>query len=759
MHTRTARRLSGGAPPYARRPSRQLVFSTMSSDSVQARSPRRIETVAEHDNKQAPPHAMRPSMRRTYSMLQQQRRPLRMDEEVISTPRRLSGDLTSLVRPDRQLIADVEATMQMILDQEDTDGDRHISIADSGPKSIMLGTAESGGYRGIDVRGTYRLSVLLQELAIARERGEKRVILSESRLAENPVDRLSRMIRTLFWDNLTRRIDADGLEHILLDSKNRSASGSSIIYVPASEHNMIEYYRRVSAERPALKLQVEVLPERITPEYSRDLYERPGLLALAMRERLDPRNGLIDMEGIPFVVPGARFNELYNWDSYFIALGLIADGRIDLAKGAVEHFIFEINHYGKILNGNRTYYLMRSQPPFLTDFARRVYEKLEPAGDPAHVEWLRAAIRAAIKEYHTVWMSEPRLDRATGLSRYRPEGLGVPPETEPTHFTALLRPYADKYGCSVNEFTRMYNRQRVHEPELDEYFMHDRAVRESGHDTSYRLERRCADMVTIDLNALLYKYEIDIAETIRDVFGGELTLEEDFALSPLPGEAPRAARASVQTADEWFRRAAFRRAQVDKYCWNEGQGLYYDYDTRLHEQSVYETVTTFWALWAGLASPHQAERMVHQSLRKFEVTGGLIPGTEESRGPVSLARPNRQWDFPYAWPPHQMLAWYGLARYGYVAEAQCLAYRWLYLMTTAFVDFNGVVPEKFDAVKLSHLVHAEYGNQGTDYAYVPREGFGWMNASYQVGLTFVTDHMRRAIAACQHPDDFFRQIA
>ena len=64
---------------------------------------------------------------------------------------------------------------------------------------------------------------------------------------------------------------------------------------------------------------------------------------------------------------------------------------------------------------------------------------------------------------------------------------------------------------------------------------------------------------------------------------------------------------------------------------------------------------------------------------------------------------------------------------------------------------------RFDAVKLSHLVNAEYGNQGTDYAYVPREGFGWMNASFQVGLSFVTDHMRRAIAACQHPDDFFRR--
>lgn len=71
-----------------------------------------------------------------------------------------------------------------------------------------------------------------------------------------------------------------------------------------------------------------------------------------------------------------------------------------------------------------------------------------------------------------------------------------------------------------------------------------------------------------------------------------------------------------------------------------------------------------------------------------------------------------------------MLAWVGLERYGYLEEARRLAYRWLYMMTVAFVDFNGVVPEKFDAVKLSHMVDAEYGNQGIDFKFVPREGFG-----------------------------------
>ncbi|KAK0567250.1 alpha,alpha-trehalase nth1 [Tilletia horrida] len=699
---------------------------------------------------------------RTYSMSQQKRRPTRLNDDTIIRTRRLSHDASQ--DGTRRFIVDVEETMRLVLEQEDTDGNFQISITDSGPKVLSLGTATSNGYKGVDIRGTYMLSNLLQELALARESGRKRIVLDESRLSENPVDRLSRMISQSFWHNLTRRIDADGLEAILADPKNRSKSQNPRIFVPCGEPEMIEYYRRVAKERPQLNLSVEVLPKELTAEYTRDLNDTPGLLALAMREEKDPSTGATkNLKGIPFIVPGARFNELYNWDSYFIALGLVVDNLVDIAKGTVEHFIFEIKHYGKILNGNRTYYLMRAQPPFLTDMALQVYSRLDPEKEEENREWLKKAIQAAIKEYHTVWMNTPRYDAKTGLSRYRPEGIGVPPETEASHFTHVLRPYAEKHGISVNEFTHKYNHGEVKEPELDEYFMHDRAVRESGHDTSYRLEKRCANLATIDLNALLYKYEVDIGTAIRELFNDSLELEDDFPLhGPLPPALAKDGQTSAsnsrqvrQTSAEWFARAAYRKQQVDKYCWNEGMALYYDYDTVQERQSLYESVTSFWAMWAGMASEHQAERMVGKSLKKFEVVGGLIPGTEDSRGRISIDRPNRQWDYPFAWPPHQILAWVGLERYGYLDDARRLAYRWLYMMVVAFVDFNGVVPEKFDAVKLSHMVDAEYGNQGVDFKFVPREGFGWMNASFQVGLTFLTKHMRRAVSACQHPDDFF----
>ncbi|KAJ1676352.1 alpha,alpha-trehalase nth1, partial [Spiromyces aspiralis] len=225
---------------------------------------------------------------------------------------------------------------------------------------------------------------------------------------------------------------------------------------------------------------------------------------------------------------------------------------------------------------------------------------------------------------------------------------------------------------------------------------------------------RCAYLATIDLNSLLYKYEIDIAETIDELFNGALETES-----------------GVETSKAWRERAEQRKQRVNKYMWNEAEGMYFDYDVKLKKQSTYETVTAFWGMWAGLASTEQAQRLVDAGCRKFEVMGGLVSGTEKSRGEISVDRPNRQWDYPFGWAPHQMLAWNGLFKYGYVDVSRRLAYRWLYTITKAFFDFNGVVPEKFDVVKLTHRVNVEYGNVGVDFKMVPREGFGWMNASYQ----------------------------
>ena len=86
---------------------------------------------------------------------------------------------------------------------------------------------------------------------------------------------------------------------------------------------------------------------------------------------------------------------------------------------------------------------------------------------------------------------------------------------------------------------------------------------------------------------------------------------------------------------------------------------------------------------------------------------------------------------------------------------QELAYRWLFSITKSFAEYNGVVPEKFDVVDVSHLVHVEYGNVGVDFKYVAKEGFGWMNASYQIGLPLLSPKLKRLLGALTHPDQLF----
>ena len=622
----------------------------------------------------------------------------------------------------------VEETFRRLLDQEDTDGDNQITVKDDGPKQFVVTGRDDDTYT---VEGTYPLANLLQELALAREERADLLDLAPEKLHENPVHRISRMIREVFWDGLTRTVDAEGLERVAIDRKGEGTDldRRARVYVPRSDPKAFAYFQRVAHERPEANLEVQQLPETITPEYVLGLNERPGILSLKL---VEDDEGVV--RGLPFVVPGGRFNELYGWDSHFIVLGLLHDGRVTLAKAMVEHFLYEIEHYGQILNANRSYYLTRSQPPFLTTMGWSVYEDLSPGGD--RDAWFADVIRTAVDEYETVWTSPPKLTEA-GLSRYYAVGIGMPPETEAEHFDGYLKRYAKTAEMDVVSFRKALWRRDIVVPELDQYFVHDRTLRESGHDNSYRLEGRAAHLCTVDLNSLLYRYETDIARALREVF--------DDALETPDG--------TVHTSAAWDERADRRRELMSRLCWNEERGMFFDYDLVEGEQTAFESVTTFYPLWAGLATDKQAEMLVEQAVLLFEMAGGLVSTTKASRGPVTEDRPQRQWDYPFGWPPHQMLAWQGLINYGYESVAQRLAYRWLYMITKNAADYNGTIPEKYDVVNCTHDVFVEYGNVGTQFDYITREGFGWMNASYQIGLSLLSDELRAALEANTPPDE------
>jgi alpha,alpha-trehalase len=397
----------------------------------------------------------------------------------------------------------------------------------------------------------------------------------------------------------------------------------------------------------------------------------------------------------PYVVPGGRFNEMYGWDSYFIQLGLLRDGEIELAKDMADNFVYEIRQYGQILNANRTYYLTRSQPPFLTEMLLEVYRKT------ADRKWLAESVDAAAK-YYDYWMSEPHLTPQTGLSRYMDLGEGPSPEvlaseindTGHTHYD-LVREYFRTHRVEAYDVSRFYDRQRN---ELTPaFYKADRSMRESGFDPSARFGPFNADIVAYDpvcLNSLLYVMEKDMAEILQ-IVGRET-------------EAPA-----------WRKRAEERAERVNRLMWDARDGIYYDYNFEQKQIRRYPFLTTFYPLWAGIASAAQAAR-VRESLGKFERPGGLRTSTNQS---------GDQWDAPFGWAPLHLIAVEGLRRYGYNNDADRIAEKFLSMAHHEFRQ-TGTILEKYDVERRAADIRGE-----VRYGYSSNEvGFGWTNGVFKVLL-------------------------
>lgn len=616
-----------------------------------------------------------------------------------------------------------DVIMQSLLVQEDTDGDKKITIDDKGPKEF--GIKDLKGNEHI-IKGTYHLSNLLQELAIVtgNTKPEIQIPLDISKITELPTNRISRLIKTRYWDNLTRSIDRTGLSRVLQDTK--SSVDTFRLYIPKGDKGAMDYFASVQSLIP--KLQIVPLPEKITPQYVKSINNKPGILNLAHK---NDENG--NYIATPFVVPGGRFNEMYGWDSYFESVGLLLDNRADLAMAMADNFAYQIRHYGKILNANRSYYLTRTQPPFFSSLLKEIYQN----NPSVSKKWLAENLKMVLKEYETVWMEKGVRLTENGLSRFYGEGIGIPPETEEGHFDFVLKKYAKKHQVSLNEFIQKYQSGIIEDYELDMYFTHDRSMRESGHDTSNRLDDVCTYLNTVGLNSLLFKYETDIAYLIKEVF------KDKFAYGNL-----------TYSSSDWLVKAEKRKDLINNYLWNEEKGSFYDYNFKTKNQQQIAAATNIYPLWAGLASKHQAAKLVENMFQELAQKGG-ITGTSDILDKTNSDGPQRQWDYPNGWAPHQMLIWRGLLNYGYEKEAQELIYRWLWTITRNAVNYNGVIPEKYDVVASTHKVFAEYGNVGTEFDYITPSGFGWMNASYQLGLSLLENQYKNKLNELTDPDKIF----
>ncbi len=620
-----------------------------------------------------------------------------------------------------KFLLNIDKVFQELLLQEDTDQDKKITKDDNGPKKFVL--VDEVTKQKETIVGTYHLSNLLQELA--QLKGLKSALgeVDLSRIQENPVHRISRKIRDDYWEELSRTIDKKGLTQIVEDEK--TSSDVATLYVAAKDKQGVTYFQELEKELPNFK--VEILPENYSVEYVETLNEKPGILALALEQKI------YSLQGVPFVVPGGRFNEMYGWDSYFIGIGLLIDDQIGKAIAIAENFKYQIIHYGKILNANRSYYLTRTQPPLYSSLIIEIAKKKIPS-----LDWLRSHLETIILEYNTVWMVQGNRLTPTGLNRYKADGIGMPFEVEPGHFDDVLEPYAKKYNLPIREFEKKYLQRTLVDDELDVYFVHDRSMRESGHDTTNRLINTCANLNSVDVNSFLYKYEKDVAYLIVTYFGNA------FQVGGI-----------VYTSEEWEQKALFRKDKMNELCWNENASMYFDYDFVNHKQFPFEAATTFFPLWAGLCDENQAKKLVEIALPQFVKTGGITGSTKASIADAPEEAPQRQWDYPFGWAPHQMLLWEGLINYNCLDKAQEMVYRWLWLITRNAVDYNGTIPEKFDLEISSHKVFAEYGNVGTEFDYIAKEGFGWVNASYQYGLQILNDELKQKLGALVSPDDIF----
>ena len=529
---------------------------------------------------------------------------------------------------------------------------------------------------------------------------------SDSRLSQPQLQQTLDYI-SKSWDSLTRSVgDCKSVE-------DQKTGAPQILYAP-SDVPMPEAFKATAA---SCAFQIQTLPEKI---YSMEEQHPAGI---------DPP-GLLFLPN-QYVVPGGRFNEMYGWDSYFVIRGLLLSGKIDLAKGIVRNFFFEIDHYGGVLNANRTYYLTRSQPPFLTSMILAVYdaEKLRGKDDR---EWLREAFPRAVRD-HDSWLVAGHQAGQTKLSSYYDYGDGPVPEMadSPGYYQSAANYFAhhpesgkgalvqsnsrDAYGPAFNvspcsqipgeETPGRANCMMMERVNLTrDFYKGDRSMRESGFDTTFRFGPYGAathHFAAVDLNSLLYKSEADLSR-MAAILGGRFN------------------------PDYWRAQAEKRQTAVNRYCWNRKSGLFFDYDFVAKKQSTYEFVSTFYPLWAGLASKEQAAA-VEKHLSDFEKPGGLQTSTQIT---------GAQWDAPYGWAPIQLIAVEGLRRYGFNADADRISREFLSDVLDNF-QRDGNIREKYDVVQRTTDTNIQAGYTQNVV------GFGWTNGVF-LALLRELDHPNSA---------------
>ncbi|GAB2962196.1 alpha,alpha-trehalase TreA [Hymenobacter coalescens] len=392
------------------------------------------------------------------------------------------------------------------------------------------------------------------------------------------------------------------------------------------------------------------------------------------QDSVGPYSSLIPLPR-PYVVPGGRFREVYYWDSYFTMLGLRESGRPALIRGMVDNFASLIDRYGFVPNGNRTYYLTRSQPPF---FALMVELLAQTEGDS-----VRRRYQPRLLREHAYWMAgADSLAAATATRR----AVRLPGGE-------VLNRYWDAGDYAREEsYAEDVATARQGPRPAPVFYRHVRAAAASGWDFSTRwfgeggtlASIRTTELVPVDLNCLLYGLEQTIARGYRQ-------------------------QGDAAGARVFERRAEARRRAILRYCWDASQGWFVDYDLAARQPAKVRTLAAAFPLFFEVATKAQARQVAAGLQRDFLKAGGLV---------TTLTRSGQQWDAPNGWAPLQYVAIEGLERYRQRELARTVAERWVALNARVFRQ-TGKLLEKYNVEDPAVLAGGgEYPTQ---------DGFGWTN--------------------------------
>ncbi len=486
--------------------------------------------------------------------------------------------------------------------------------------------------------------------------------------------------------------------------------------IPKKEPSKIlSDYRKIKSN-PAFKFSLElfvkenfIIPE--TPELKYVQQEKDVVKHIESLWSVLKRNPDAQVTGSsllplphPYIVPGGRFREIYYWDSYFTMLGLKESGETVLIENMVKNFAYMINTYGHIPNGNRSYYVSRSQPPF---FAMMVELLAEINGD----EVLRTYLPALEKEYQ-YWMAgadklKPgmadkrvvKLADGSILNRYW-DDLEIPRQ-ESYREDVMVTEKSVQQQLATKTFKKEKDKEKAVEQISGTVYRHLRSGAASGWDFSSRwfTDQKTietiitTDLIAVDLNCLLYQLE----KTIR------------LAYTKMSSPSPGVAAGYTAKAGEYDKKAKDRKAAIEKYCWNDGVGIYGDYDFVRNKVSSQVNLAGMSALFFQVADRVRADKQQQAVMSKLFKDGGLLTTTENT---------GQQWDAPNGWAPLQWISIIGLEKYDYFNEARMISERWVKLNKDVYAR-TGKLMEKYNV--LDTKLEAGGGE------YPSQDGFGWTN--------------------------------